>query len=376
MSSQDETDETAELATATDEDRGADLEETTIVEDVDPQADDEELPFIYSITSYGADYPIDGLVKRIGAGDIEVPDFQRGFIWSKPKCDRFLESLLLGLPVPGIFLAREPNSAKMLVIDGQQRLRTLESFYGGILRGREFTLGAGVQEQFRGKTYANLDEEDRRRLDDSIIHATVVRQDEPSDDQSSVYFVFERLNTGGTLLQPQEIRTAIYQGGFNDLLAELNDYEPWRWVFGKPSPRMKDRELILRFFAFHHAADQYQRPMKEFLNAFIGAHRDLSGLNKDELVQCFCGSLDLLVRAVPTGLFRRGNAINAAVFDSVMVGIARKLATDSAPEAGAVAAAYAGLLANEEYVDSVGRATADEANVERRLALATRAFSE
>jgi hypothetical protein len=173
-----------------------DADDPTDIVDIDPEGEDEELEFVYSITSYGADYPVDGLVKRIDAGDIIVPEFQRQFIWPRPRIERFIESLLLGLPVPGIFLAREPESNRLLVIDGQQRLRTLSAFYKGILRGREFKLSKGVQAQFVDRTYETLEEEDRRRLDDSIIHATVIRQDEPSDDQSSVYFIFERLNTG------------------------------------------------------------------------------------------------------------------------------------------------------------------------------------
>lgn len=173
------------------------------VEDIDPESEDEELEFVYSITSYGADYPVDGLVRRVESGDIVVPEFQRKFIWPRSRIERFIESLLLGLPVPGIFLAREPESNRLLVIDGQQRLRTLSAFYKGVLRGQEFRLSKGVQSQFVDRTYETLEPEDRRRLDDSIIHATVIKQDVPSDDESSVYFIFERLNTGGTLLQPQ-----------------------------------------------------------------------------------------------------------------------------------------------------------------------------
>lgn len=253
---------------------GAAVEEELVearVEDVDPDSEDEELEFVYSITSYGADYPVDGLVRRIESGDIAVPEFQRQFIWPRPRIERFIESLLLGLPVPGIFLALEPESNRLLVIDGQQRLRTLAAFYKGLLRGKEFRLSEGVQPQFVGRTYETLEAEDRRRLDDSIIHATVIKQDVPSDDQSSVYFIFERLNTGATLLQPQEIRAAIYQGAFNELLHEMNVFPKWREVFGGPSPRLKDQELILRFLAFGHDAAHYKRPMKEFLNEFMGS---------------------------------------------------------------------------------------------------------
>jgi Protein of unknown function DUF262 len=206
-----------------------------IEEDVDDLDElNEVLPTTYSITSYGADYPVDGLVKRMTQGDIVVPlfridpepgqstvGFQREFVWTKPQADHFVESLLLGLPVPGIFLVKESNG-KHLVLDGQQRLRTLESFYSGLFQGKEYLL-ENVQEKWRGKTYKTLHADDRRRLDDSIIHATVVRQDEPTEDQSSIYLIFERLNSGGTFLQPQEIRVALYHGQFASLLSKLNE---------------------------------------------------------------------------------------------------------------------------------------------------------
>lgn len=164
---------------------------------VDNLGEEEIITFKYSITSYGADYPIDGLVRRISDGSIYVPIFQRDFVWSYGQASSFIESLLLGLPVPGIFLSREQDTQKLLVVDGQQRLRTLQYFYEGLFapNKKEFTL-KNVQPQFEGKTYKSLPSEDRRRLDDSILHATVVRQDEPSDDESSIYLLFERLNTG------------------------------------------------------------------------------------------------------------------------------------------------------------------------------------
>lgn len=349
------------------------------VEDVDPESEEEELEFVYSITSYGADYPVDGLVRRIESGDIAVPEFQRQFIWPRARIERFIESLLLGLPVPGIFLALEPESNRLLVIDGQQRLRTLAAFYKGLLRGKEFRLSEGVQPQFVGRTYETLEPEDRRRLDDSIIHATVIKQDVPSDDQSSVYFIFERLNTGATLLQPQEIRAAIYQGAFNELLHEINEFPKWREVFGRPSPRLKDQELILRFLAFERDAVNYKRPMKEFLNEFMGKHRKLEALDRGTLAGQFTAAIEALTQEdalEPRRLFRPGTQINAAVFDAVMVGMAKRLqANAQAPAGWAVREAYEALLDDADFKSAYARATADEASVESRLRLATEAFT-
>ena len=116
------------------EERDMSLEES----DAQDLADEQEVaPFKYSITSYGADYPIDGLVKRIRDGSIYIPSFQRGFVWTLPQASRFIESLLLGLPVPGIFLSKDDATQKLLVIDGQQRLLTLSWFYEGVFHATE-----------------------------------------------------------------------------------------------------------------------------------------------------------------------------------------------------------------------------------------------
>src|SRR5712691_4738529 len=83
----------------------------------------------FSISSYGADYTVDTLVKRMRGGAFRIPPFQRKFIWTLKHSSKFIESLLMGLPVPGIFLYKEANSNEHLVIDGQQRLLTLQMFY-------------------------------------------------------------------------------------------------------------------------------------------------------------------------------------------------------------------------------------------------------
>ena len=134
----------------------------------------------YRISSYGADYPVDGLVKRLRQGDIDVPTFQREFVWPLPQASRFIESLLLGLPVPSIFLSKDSETQRLMVIDGQQRLKSLRFFYDGLLHGKEFRL-RGVTKEFENLTYRTLEDEDRRRLDDSILHAIVIRQEDPGN---------------------------------------------------------------------------------------------------------------------------------------------------------------------------------------------------
>jgi hypothetical protein len=287
------------------------------VEDLDEAL--EVIPFTYSITAYGADYPVDSIVKRMEAGDIVVPrfswesdkkskmvGFQREYVWPRPKADRFIESLLLGLPVPGIFLVKEPTG-RLLVLDGHQRLYTLRAYYNGIINSEEYRL-ASVQTQFEGKPYRDLDTEDRRRLDDSIIHATVIRQDQPSEDQSSIYLIFERLNTGGVNLQPQEIRVALYHGEFVRVLRRLNDYGAWRALFGAKSRRLKDMEMILRFFAFYYHEKNYRSPMKDFLNRYMASNQDLQRQDENELVRVFEETTMTIANAIGHRAFRPSRA--------------------------------------------------------------------
>lgn len=355
------------------------------VEDLDEV--NEVIPTAYTITAYGADYPVDGLVKRLGQGDIVVPlfsmqadagqttvGFQREFVWTKPQCDRFIESLLLGLPVPGIFLVKE-ISGKHLVLDGQQRLRTLQYFYDGVMQGKEFAL-ENVQPKWQGKTYKTLETDDRRRLDDSIIHATIVRQDEPSDDQSSIYLIFERLNSGGTFLQPQEIRVALYHGKLASLLSALNANASWRSLYGQKSTRLKDLELILRFFALYYHAKQYKRPMKEFLNRYMAANVDLQRNSEAELRALFDSTVDTIHAYIGPRAFRLKTAINAAVADSIMVGVAHRLAAGKPANPASFKVAYDELLKDADYLKASGRSTADEEFVRLRLDRAIAAFAK
>lgn len=359
--------------------------EEELVDDLDEAA--EVIDFTYFITAYGADYPVDSLVKRIGAGDIIVPrfswepegdsdivGFQREYVWPRTKADRFLESLLLGLPVPGIFLVKEP-SGRFLVLDGHQRLYTMHAYYQGIINGKEYRL-ANVQERFVGKRYKDLDIEDRRRLDDSIIHATVVRQDEPTEDQSSIYIIFERLNTGGVNLQPQEIRVALYHGELVRVLRTLNEEKAWRALYGKKSKRLKDLELVLRFFAFYYYADAYRSPMKDFLNRYMASNRDLQRQGEDELGKVFRQTVDLIHNVIGPTAFRPRRAVNAAVADSVMAGVAKRLAGGPISDTSQLRAQYAALLGNESYRSAVETGTAQEANVKTRLSVAEAVFAE
>ncbi|MEG4321635.1 MULTISPECIES: DUF262 domain-containing protein [unclassified Microcoleus] len=354
------------------------IKEENLIENSLEEESDEKIIFRYSITSYGADYTLDSLVRRIQDGSIYVPSFQRAYVWKINDASRFIESLLLGLPVPGIFLSKEQDTHKLLVIDGLQRLRTLQYFYEGIFdpTKREFAL-KNVQSKFEGATYKSLPSEYRRSLDDSILHATIVKQDEPSDDNSSIYHIFERLNTGGKILTSQEIRACIYHGEFKDLLKELNENNSWRDIFGKSDSRMRDEELILRFLALYFNGDNYHKPMKEFLNQFMGKNQRLKLYSSPQIKQTFEPTIEVIHQSLGERAFKPNKLINAAVFDAVMIGIARRLEQGKIDNSETLKDLYQKLLNDEKFrrltVDTAR--TTEEDAVNSRIEIATKVFA-
>ncbi|WP_355605916.1 DUF262 domain-containing protein [Xanthomonas cannabis] len=355
------------------------------IEDVEEKEDSVEYKF--DLTFYGADYPVDGLVSRLKKNDVVVPSFdpannmafdveafQRKFVWTKLQCDRFVESLLLGLPVPGIFLVQQSDK-RLLVLDGQQRLLTLLAFYEGTINKKEFSLDV-TQDQFRGKTYKTLNDDQRRTLDDAIIHATVIKKTQESQDLSSIYSLFERLNSGGTRLSPHEIRVALAPGKLMQLVRSLNENGSWRGAFGKPSKNLKDHELILRFIALYFSPNAYQSPMKDFLTNYAIYNQDLTNNSAAEISSAFESAIDIIVKAVGPKPFRLTTALNAAVFDSVMVGIAKRLADGTPGDPQKLKSSYETLIKDKDYVNAVSKATAREDQVEARVKLAEAAFRD
>ncbi|GAA2170527.1 MULTISPECIES: DUF262 domain-containing protein [Glycomyces] len=349
----------------------------------------ESLEDIEPISYFGADFDVFGLVRRLNNDDIVVPSFdpavdtgpgaaqfQRKFVWKRPQMDKFVESLLLGFPVPGIFLVQQ-QSHRLLVLDGQQRLRTLEHFYSGVLPDGEPYELEYVEERFRGRTYETLDEDERRQLDNTFIHATVIKQSSDPEAHDSIYYVFERLNTGGTSLYPHEIRVALYQGSLVEGIRDLNSHRQWRTIFGPDSHRLKDQELILRFFAFWKDHARYKRPLKGFLNEFLARNQNISKIEFEEFALVFRATCDLAAEAFGEGALKaESRQVNAALADAVLFGLSMRLEQGPISDLAALREARAELLADEDFQTSITRATADEARVQMRLELAKRAFGE
>ncbi len=359
-----------------------DPSEVTAVEDVDER---DSVPKSSNPVSYfGTEFDVHGLVRRYNQGAIVVPNFdpsvplpdpnatgfQRGRVWRRAQMDRFIESLLLGFPVPGIFLVEQPGK-KYLVLDGQQRLTTIAMFYGG-----KFKLES-VDDKLKGLTYSTLPDELQRALDDTFIQAIIIRAPASVADYESVYQIFERLNSGGTNLQPQEIRVALYGGTTVEAIRELNNDANWRAVYGNKNDRLKDQELILRVLALYVESSEYTSPLKTFLNDFLGNHRDGDDIPLDQLGELFRDAAKVVATYVGKRAFRLGTQVNAAILDSVFVGIMDRLAnTGKKAVTGARwAVAYDKLLANSTYLDAVTKATANENSVTTRLLEARKVFA-
>jgi len=332
--------------------------------------------FRYSITSYGADYTIDSIVQRIEKEKIYVPPFQRKYVWNQVQASRFIESLILGLPVPGVFLSKEEETGRLLIIDGQQRMLSVANFYKGLFGEKKFRL-KNVQEDLEGKTYDDLKEVDRNRLDDSILHATIIKQDGPDDDDSSIYMVFERLNTGGTILQPQEIRACVYYGAFNELLNELTQNEYWKVLFEKDSKRMKEQELILRFFALYYEYPEFKKILKTFLNSFMKRNKNLEVYSKETLTDLFVSTIKFIIDNLGNNAFKNGNRVNAALFDAVMIGIAKRITSKGSDLNGELfKIKYQELIDDHQFISYTQSNTSNEASVKGRIDLAIDKFSD
>lgn len=361
------------------------LPDDSDINDVDPDVsegidDDSEIESsskgTYTIRSYGADYTVDSLVDRMSREAFVIPTFQRRVVWSRTHASRFIESLLMGLPVPGIFLYKRPDDGRHLVIDGQQRLRTLHGFYTGSFRDAKFRL-VGVREPWNGLTYDELDPADQLRLDDSIVHTIIFSQENTENVIDSIHFVFERINSGGIRLSAQETRNCLAEGKYTELVADLNKNTHWRQIYGSTSPRAKDQELITRVLAFLDRGDEYERPMATFLTRFANDINEASPKKVQKLKKSFEDSAELCWTALGRAAFRPVRALNAAVLEAVMSELARRLQqTESKPSAVQLKGAYDRLIESNEFRDGWIRSTADEEAVKKRTQEARKAFSE
>ena len=361
-------------------------DETTDLGPEDLEEIEEPTPNPEPVTYTGTDFDVEGLVRRLSRDDIVIPTFginedlietdrfQRRFVWRRAQMDRFIESLLLGYPIPGIFLVQQADR-RYLVLDGQQRLRTLADFYNGEHDGRPFQLQA-VGEEYKGLAYSTLSAEQKRTLDNTFIQATIVKTDGSTESLDAVYQVFERLNSGGTQLTAHEIRVALYAGPFIDFLRDVNALSQWRELYGGVSARLRDQELILRIIALYVSPGTYRRPLKKYLNDFASRHRFLEDLPVETILERVAQASELLLAGPGQSALRLGGRqVNAALTEAIFVGLTRRLDAEHPPTPEELQGALDRMHEDPGFVSAISRATADEESVRTRLAVATQAFS-
>lgn len=337
-------------------------------------------PAGYDIATYPADFTLQILNDKLKSGEIQIPGYQRKFVWKMPQSGRLIESFLLGLPVPPIYLYAEKDTEALLVVDGQQRLRSVnyffEGFFGEESKGKRpvFRLSTlNDKSPWYNKTFADLeatDEPSARRLRNQVLRSFIIRQLNPKDD-TSVYHIFDRLNTGGALLKGQEIRNCVYHGTLNETLISLNGDPNWRAIFGsaKPDNRMRDVELVLRFLALSERLSSYEKPMKDFLSDFMAPRRN----PPDAVLEAFRARFATVCHAVRASLgprpFHVRTGLNAAVFDAVSVAFSScaSLATPSD-----IQDRYRKLIKHDDFYDLTTTATTDVDTVKGRIAMAKR----
>lgn len=339
---------------------------------VEGDEQDEADVFRYEISYYPADITIAGYLEKWIANpcQLEVPKFQRRYVWDVKRASRLIESFLLGLPIPQVFLYKERRSNKLLVIDGQQRILSAVKFLEGKFDGKDFRL-KGVQSKWEGKTFQELDESDKNQLRDSVLRATVVQQLDPADN-TSIYLIFERLNTAGVNLNPMEVRRCLNEGPYLDLLEELNEDANWRAIIGIVSPdkRMKDLEWLLRISALRSEVTHYQKPMKDFLTRHMEKITRETPVKQKrfltDLKRVFLATTKAVVETYGTTPFHPKRRLNVSVLDACMVA-----AMAAVKEGKRLSKArFTALMEDPKFVDAVSVSTSDEKVVATRFRLA------
>jgi hypothetical protein len=331
--------------------------------------DDPKLP-TFKINSYPADFTLRGYRDKWDEKKLVIPDFQRAYVWDQKQASKLIESFLLGLPVPGVFLYARRNDKKLLVVDGQQRIFSAIKYFENDFEGKPFKL-KGVSERYSGKSFAELDEADRNQLEDTVLRATVVQQLDPEDD-TSIYHIFERLNTGAVSLYPMEVRKCVYYGPLMNCLQRLNHDNYWRLMLSQPKTdkRLRDVELVLRCLAMHNAIGSYEKPMKGFLNKFMIAVGKLdddtaqSAINQFE--SWFRKTTQIAFDVLGEKPFHLRGKLNLAAMDSVFPLIADSFSTRN----NELLTRYKLLRDNKQFIEDTAYNTSDTIVVKRRFDLA------
>lgn len=298
------------------------------------------------------------------------PRFQRRYVWKDGLASRLIESMLLNVPIPPCYFAQDDDFDNE-VIDGQQRLYSLYRFVDNQfkLTGLENLL------ELNGLRFFELPAQSRTRLLGYTLRCVVITND---SDKDLRFDVFERLNSNTVPLNSQELRNCVYRGSLIELIGDLAAEPIWLEVFGRraPDPRMKDEELILRYFAFKlKGLDSYRTPQKFWLNHAADEGQDLPPSDIEAMRVEWLTGLENCRNIFGKDCFRRPREngkrqpINKALVDLNM------LSLGGVPQSQAIAKAEKYreiqdiLLASDDFSDLIGRAVDHKSRTDKRFKL-------
>ena len=331
----------------------------------------------------GTDWTTETIVSQLERGNIQLnPGFQRRDAWKVDRKSRFIESLIVGLPIPQIVLAESKTErGKFIVLDGKQRLLSILQFWGaGEGDNNAYSLSAlTLRADLKKKSYADLSsdsahQDDYNALCNQPIRTVVIRNWKDTD---FLHTVFLRLNTGSVKLSPQELRQALLPGPFAKYIdnAAAQSIAVQRLLgLDGPDPRMRDIEILARFLAFRFFAAVYPGRMKRFLDNTFGEFNSnwtqheprvalaLADFEKGvtELLAVFEGN----VARKPTS-----NQFNRAIFDSLIYFHSQaRVRTALRSKRARAKKAYQDLFtANSGFLKAVESDTAGAPNTSARL---------
>ena len=312
------------------------------------------------------------------------PEYQRNYVATVQIASRLIESILLDVPIPVIYLAEEKDGSYS-VIDGQQRLTSFLSFLDGKFpNGEEFRLsGLKVLSEFNRKKYEQLDKDAQTKIKTTTIHSIIIKKESNEDIK---FEIFERLNTGSTKLNEDEIRNTVYRGNYIKLLSELSESPLLNSLVNKQNfkNRMLYRGMILRFLALSEKSYiNYKSSMKQFCNKELRDNRNLTPEKRNEYKNRFEHCIDLVKIVFGNNAFRRylpGNdkeagkwvasQINMALFDLQMVGFVNYTKNEILANADLIREGLLDLMINNaKFQELIGFKTSDTDNVKKRFKL-------
>jgi len=248
--------------------------------------------------------------------DIFIPTYQRNFVWDNERQSKFIESILLGLPIPYIFSA--DTEGRLEIIDGSQRLRTIVAFFQNklILKNLE------ILDSLNGFHYKDLVKSRQRKFQNSTIRMIALSD---KSDEDVRFMMFERINTGSSLLKEMEKRKGIFGGKFMDFVYNECSQHPLFIRNTKFTDRLEKRgepqELIIRFFAYSENYKDVKSGVNDFLNDFV--EKKNKSFDKAKFTDEFDKMLKFVDKNIPNGFVKSAssNKTPRVRFDAISVGV-------------------------------------------------------